>query len=296
MITDQNGAAALGAVDPAGVTLRLRSGDETGWAGRCRTTCWSAVLAAAAGGPSARVAMSRLYRAYWYPLFAVVARARGREAAAELTHEFIVTRLLESGDLKRVTQRPGERFRGWLFTALRSFLKNEWKHRHRQCRDERKTVAFTGDTDDEHGPRLSALADSQPNPEQLLARAQALSLLSGVLRRLRREYCISASAAGVNGEARFDAVKAFLPGPDTEAADYRDVAATLGLRSDAVRQLVRRLRLRFGLLLKEELAKRVTGDGDVATAQRLLCQALSSSPPAASSDAAPRAGTVHVEV
>ena len=280
MITNLNGTATWEVGDRNGVTVRARRVEEQGWAGHCRTTHWSIVLAAGAGGAAARVALSRLYRAYWYPVFAVVAKARGREAAAELTQEFFVSRLVEGSDLSRVSRRPGERFRGWLFTALRSFLMNQWQHERRKCRDVRCTVQLVGDADDgELGPRVSALGDTKPNPEQRLAREQALSLLSDVLRRLRREYCARASAAGVNGQLRFDAVKVFLPGPNTETADYRAVALSLGLNTDAVKQMVCRLRARFGHLLHDELAKTKAGAEDVATARRLLCQALAGGAP-----------------
>ena len=291
MITDLKAAPSLALEISDGSRTRPGTPEEMRWSGRCRTTRWSVVFAAAAGGAPARAALSRLYRAYWYPVFAVVAKARGREAAAELTQAFFVTRLVDRGDLKRVSRRPGERFRGWLFTALRSFLKNQWQFERQQCRDVRRTVAFVSDTEsEERGPRVSALADTRLDPEQQLSREEALKLLSGVLVRLRREYCVNASAAGVNGESRFDAVKVFLPGPDAETADYREVALRLGLGTDALKQMVCRLRARFGHLLDDELAQRVTGDGDVATAKRLLCQALSSSSvpsPAVSRSVAP---------
>jgi DNA-directed RNA polymerase specialized sigma24 family protein len=283
MIADLNLIMPLAAEDRTGAPGRARSVEEPGWSGRCRTTRWSVVFAAAAGGASARVALSRLYRAYWYPVFALVAQARGREAAAELTQEFFVTRLVDRGDLRLVSRRPGERFRSWLFTALRSFLKNQWKYERQQCRDVRLTVAILGDTEsNEPGPRVSALADANPDPEQRLDRQQALTLLANVLARLRREYCANASTAGVDGELRFDAVKVFLPGRDTEAADYREVARSLGLATDAVRQMVCRLRARFGYLLHDALAKGEWGDGDVATAKRLLCAALSGCAPSPS--------------
>lgn len=296
MVAQANEIVTLETTERSGPTSHVRTSDETRWASRCRTTQWSDVLAAAAGGESARAAMSRLYRAYWYPVLAAVTRARGREAAAELTQEFIVSCLVERGDLSGISQRPGERFRGWLFTALRSFLKNQWKRDHRQCRDVRRTVNFVADADsDERGPCLSAVADSNPDPEQQLGRQQALSLLSGVLQRLRREYCCNASAAGVNGALRFDAVKAFLPGPDAEAADYGDVAQSLGVGTGAVKQMVCRLRSRFGQLLLAELATRVTGDGDLETAKRLLCQALSSSAPSPSSVSTSLASSNRIE-
>lgn len=291
MITDLK-AASLALEISDGARARPGAAEDQLWSGRCRTTRWSVVFAAASGGATARAALSRLYRAYWHPVFAVVAKARGRDAAAELTQAFFVTRLVDRGDLKRVSRRPGERFRGWLFTALRSFLKNQWQFERQQCRDVRRTVAFVSDAEgEERGPRVSAFADPQLDPEQQLGREEALKLLSSVLMRLRREYCVNASAAGVNAESRFDAVKVFLPGPDAETADYREVAQRLGLGTDAVKQMVCRLRARFGDLLHDELAQRVTGDGDIATAKRLLCQALSSSSPPR--PAASRASATH---
>ena len=295
MITQLKAVSSLAVGTSDGARARPGTAEDPLWSGRCRTTRWSVVFAAAAGGATARAALSRLYRAYWHPVFAVVAKARGRDAAAELTQAFFVTRLVDRGDLKRVSRRPGERFRGWLFTALRSFLKNQWQFERQQCRDVRRTVALVSDTDGEElGPRVAALADSQLDPEQQLGREQALKLLSGILVRLRREYCVRASVAGVNGESRFDAVKVFLPGRDSETADYREVALRLGLGTDAVKQMVCRLRARFGELLHDELARRVTADGDVASAKRLLYQALSS--PAPRLAAARSSTSNHVEV
>lgn len=278
MITSLNVAGPLQATHLDGAVLQWQSANETGWSPRCRTTRWSVVLAAAAGGASARLALSRLYRAYWYPVFALFAKRRGRQAAAELTQAFFVERLVDKGDLKKVSQQPGKRFRGWLFTAAHRFLLNEEQFERRERRDVRRTVAFASEgANAEPGPRVSAMADTELDPEQRLGREQALRLLSTVLRRLRREYCANAAAAGVNGELRFDAVKVFLPGRDTDTAGYREVAQSLGLGGDAMKQLVCRLRKRFSDLLDEELTKRVKGDGDLPTAKRLLCQALASS-------------------
>jgi DNA-directed RNA polymerase specialized sigma24 family protein len=177
-----------------------------------------------------------------------------------------------------VSRRPGERFRGWLFTALRSFLKNQWEYDTRQRRDVRQTVHLVSEGDrDERGLCVSDLADTTPDPEQRLGRAQALTLLATVLGRLRRDYCANARAAGVDGERRFDAIKVFLAGPNTEAADYSAVAHSLGLSSDTVRQLVHRQRERLAILLDEELAKGASSADDVASTKRRLRQALSRS-------------------
>lgn len=242
---------------------------------RCRTTRWSVVLAAAAGDEAARSAMAKLYRAYWQPVFSTIAKRRGAAAARELTQAFFVNRLVEGGDLRRVRRLPGQRFRGWLFAAVHSFLKSQWTFERRQRRDVRRTVALC--SDDAVGAPAAYLAIARPDPEQQLQRARVLKLLSEVLGRLRREYCKSAGAAGVDAERRFDAVKVFLPGPDSELADYRECAAALGSNPDAVKQLVRRLRGRFGQLLHDVIRQSVESEADVQVAKRLLCHALDSS-------------------
>jgi len=262
----------LDATAPAGGQA-LRFAEDARWPGDFRTTCWSVVLTAATDGDAARAALGKLYRTYWYPVFSVIARRRGPEAARELTQAFFVNRLVDRGDLKRVQRRPGQRFRGWLFTALQSFLKNQWKFERQQRRDIRKTVALGCDGDCASA-QAAALTDARFDPERQLQRARVLKLLSDVLGRLRRDYCRN----GVDAARRFDAVKIFLPGPYSETADYSACAEALGLSADAVKQLVRRLRKRFGLLLHDRIRQSVDGEADVAIAKLLLCQALETPP------------------
>jgi DNA-directed RNA polymerase specialized sigma24 family protein len=261
-------------------------GDRAAWSqtesvcsARCRTTRWSVVLAAASGGAKSRAALSLLYRAYWQPVFSFIARRRGAQVAAELAQEFFFERMVDGGDLKRLEKRPEQRFRGWLFTALKSFLKNQWKYEHRMCRDSTKTLSWSDAVPGDGSTRTTQLVASSLDPERQLERARALALLSRVLARLRREYCAHAALSGVDGAGRFEALKVFLPGPNTEDADYTDRAAALGLSPDAVKQIVRRLRVRFADLLNETLRRSVSSDADVALARRALCQALESPAP-----------------
>ena len=69
----------------------------------------------------------------------------------------------------------------------------------------------------------------------------------------------------------------FLPGPFTETANYSACAQVLGISADAVKQLVKRLRQRFGQLLHDQICQSVDGEPDVAFAKLLLCQALETS-------------------
>jgi DNA-directed RNA polymerase specialized sigma24 family protein len=265
-------AMDLGTMLGLGAFGEPRLMDELPLGGRCRTTRWSVVLAAAEGGETARAALGKLYGMYWRPVFSAIARRRGPIVARELAQAFFVKSLVDRGDLRRIQRLPGQRFRGWLFKALHSFLKNESKFDRRQRRDWRKTVALGGPFDD--AAATASLAAALPDPEQQLQRARVMALLADVLGTLRREYCKSAVAAGVDAERRFEAVKVFLPGPEAETAVYGDCAAALGMSPDAVKQLVRRLRVRFGQLLHDLIRQSVDTEAEVRAGKRLLCQAL----------------------
>jgi DNA-directed RNA polymerase specialized sigma24 family protein len=243
---------------------------------RFRTTRWSLVLEAGAGGRGARLALDALYRAYFHPLRSLVAKQRGHEDARELTHAFFVSRLVQRGDLKHVQRAHGRRFRGWLCTALQSFLKNQWHFERRKRRDARRTLLL-GDAGED---TVARLRHGERDPEQQLSRAEVLALLGRVLERLRDEYRAHASRAGVNAEQRFDAVKRFLQVPGTEDSDYAECARELGVTPATVRQLVCQLRKRMGQLLHEEIRGSVDSDEEVAAAKASMRAALEP-PPAA---------------
>jgi DNA-directed RNA polymerase specialized sigma24 family protein len=270
-------ATSMSTVGAFGEDVAQRSRPLSG-AGRWRTTSWPLILAAAGEGESARAALGRLYRLYWMPVYAVIARRRGAASARELTQAFLTELLVFRDDLKGVRRRPGQRFRGWLSAALNNFLKNRWKSEHAGCRDSSKTVAFD-DAPSEQLPPAATVAAPQPSAEEQLERARAMGLLTCVLARLRREYCKHAAAVGVDGERRFEAVKLFLPGPGTEDADYTACSACLGLSPEALKQLVHRLRVRFGQLLHEAIRAQVSSEGEVEPFKRSLCEALEVPPP-----------------
>jgi DNA-directed RNA polymerase specialized sigma24 family protein len=248
---------------------------DQGWGARCRTTRWSVVFAAGTEGEPARAALAELYRAYWNPVLAFIARDCGRGAAAELAQDFFFGRIIAAADLKGIQRLPGQRFRGWLFTAVKSYLSNQRRFHRRQRRDVRRTTSLPPESDsftfNEGG---SSLAAAFADPERLLQRARVLALLTEVLQRLRREYCARAVSSGVDAEKRFERLKVFLPGPQTEPADYAACAEELGTTTDAVKQSVHRLRRRFGALLHELIRQSVRNDDEVAEAKRFLCEAL----------------------
>jgi DNA-directed RNA polymerase specialized sigma24 family protein len=240
------------------------------WPRRCQTTRLSLVLAAASGGKAAEPALAGLYRAYFYPVYALMAARRGREAAEELTQAFFVERMLDSADLARFDPKKCRRFRSWLFTAVESFLKNEWKTKRRKCRDVRRTLSL-----DFEAAEIRFLNDPAIDPESRYNRAWALCVLSNVITRLRHECCASVpQAERADAEACFDALKVFLPGPELEASAYQGVATALGMSPELIKGRVCRLRERFGEQLREHLAELVVSDEEVESEIRFLYEAL----------------------
>jgi DNA-directed RNA polymerase specialized sigma24 family protein len=240
------------------------------WPRRCRTTRLSMVLAAASGGESAEAALGGLYQAYFYPVYALMAARRGRQAAEELTQAFFVERILGSNDLARFDPSRCRRFRSWLFTAVENFLKNEWNTKRRQCRDVRRTLSL-----DFEAAEIRFLKDPASDPESRYNRAWALCVLANVITRLRAEYCASVPRANrARAEACFDALKVFLPGPELEDSAYQALVVPLGLSTDLIKRRVCLLRERFGEQLREHLAELVASDEEVDSEIQFLYRAL----------------------
>jgi len=102
-------------------TLPPKSGDARWFA----TTHWSVVMAAKQGDSSeATVALDKLCRTYWPPLYAYI-RRDGCDAieAQDLTQAFFA-RLLEQDFLGRLQDQRGK-FRSFLLTFLKHFLSEQ---------------------------------------------------------------------------------------------------------------------------------------------------------------------------
>src|SRR5438477_10992726 len=102
-------------------------------------THWSVVLTASqSASPQAEVALAKLCRVYWYPLYAYVRRqGYGAHDAQDLTQDFFA-RFLEKNFLAQVHSAKGK-FRSFLLAALKHFLANEWDKAKAQKRGGRQT-------------------------------------------------------------------------------------------------------------------------------------------------------------
>ncbi len=230
------------------------------------TTHWSVVLAASEGGKgSQHAALESLCSTYWYPLYTFV-RRRGYEVheAQDLTQEFFA-RLLQKDFLSEVDPRKG-RFRSFLLAALEHFLANEWRRAHAQKRG--GNVAFISLDDESTEEQYRQAAQSNLSAQQLFEQQWATTLLKQVLARLCQEY----QAAGKG--AMFEQLKIFLTG-EKQAASYAQLASTLQTTEPALKMAVSRMRQRYGMLLRAEIANTVSNAEEVDEELHALFAALS---------------------
>jgi RNA polymerase sigma factor (sigma-70 family) len=228
------------------------------------TTHWSVVLEAQGESPAAQRALEILCRTYWRPLYGFVRRqGLGREEAQDLVQEFFA-RLLEHRNLDMVRREKG-RLRSYLLVSIKRFLASE-QHRGSGVKRYESGPHIPLDellesdvTDFELAETLSA--------DRIYERRWALAVLERVLTRLETEY----EAAGK--AALFDQLKEFLVG-ERGRPTQAEIANQLGMTENAVKQAFHRLRQRYRVMLREEIAHTVAQPGDVEGELRHLVSVL----------------------
>lgn len=209
-----------------------------------RTTHWSIVVCAGQGETGeAAVALEKLCRAYWYPLYAHV-RFRGYdlEEAKDLTQAFFL-QLIAKGYLAEANPEKG-RFRTFLLSSLGHFLTNEWNKSQTQKRGGKLDFISLDYIREKEDQPLDIGHDA--TPERIYEKRWAEAVLAQVMERLRAEY----DGAQVK---RFDVLKTFLT-TDRGTVSYAEAAAQLGMKEQAVKSAIHRMRQRWRELMREEIS------------------------------------------
>lgn len=216
------------------------------------TTHWSLVGSAADAGEAS---LEALCQQYWQPVY-VVARRAGHdvETAKDLTQGFFA-KLLQNEWLK-VADREKGRFRTFLVMALKRYMVDEWRKETTEKRGGRCEVLQL----DEEFIEQYEIADVMP--DALFDRHWALSLLDTALARLENE----------TGE-EFILLKDCLTAQRGEI-DYADLAKKMSSSEGAARVVVHRLRKRYRVVIREEVARTVTGEEEVQDELEILMKAL----------------------
>ena len=223
---------------------------------RFSTTVWTVILDAQdPNSPDVDAALEKLCRTYWPAIYAYVRRqGRSRSDAADLTQSYFA-RFLRKQFLKDVDRSKGK-FRSFILKSLNHFLADEWRRDHAQKRGGSQP-ALSLDIEGwekDFGQELK----SDITPEKLFERRWALALFEEALSRLRDGLVKSGK------EREFDLLKEFLGRSSTDGS-YSNVAGKLGLSENTVAVRVHRLRRRYALLVREEVARTVVGEDEVDT-------------------------------
>jgi RNA polymerase sigma factor (sigma-70 family) len=217
------------------------------------TTQWSVVLTAQSQSPSAQEALEKLCRTYWWPLYGFVRReGYNPEEAQDLTQGFFAM-LLERRDLDAVRREKG-RLRSYLLTALKNYVGKARRRTMTLKRGEGKPLVPLDE--------LIAREQADLEPAHILTadgiyeRRWALTLLEQALTRLEQEYRNAGNAT------LFNKLKPLLtdePGRPSQASIGRE----LNMSENAVKQALHRLRQRYRVVLRDEIADTVAVPTDI---------------------------------
>ncbi|MDB6170780.1 MAG: polymerase sigma factor, sigma-70 family [Chthoniobacteraceae bacterium] len=229
-------------------------------------TRWSVILTATTDSPDAAAALAILCRAYWFPLYAFVRRYGLTPHDAEDATQGFFVHLLGKQVLGSVDREKG-RFRTFLLASLKHFLADERDRAHAQKRGGGHCPVSLESCTAEQRYALEPL--DELSPDRLFDRRWALAVIEQALARLRAEY----NALGKG--ALFEALRPLLAAPE-EARPYAELGVTLGMNEGAIKIAVHRLRQRYGIALRAQIAETVTTAAEVDAELRHLLDALGS--------------------
>jgi len=229
-------------------------------------TRWSLILVSRQHDkPGSREALEKLCALYWYPLYAFVRRkGYDHHQAEDLTQAFF-ERLLEKHFLAEVKPEAG-RFRSFLLAALNHFLANEWDKTQAEKRGGGKTLVSFDSEPLETRYRLEPV--DHTTPETLYERRWAMTILDQALAQLQREY----TADGNGG--LFEALKNCLSGGNAPVS-RAEIAGQLHINVNSLDTAIHRLRQRYRVALRKQIAPTVNSTEEIDEEVRYLRQIVS---------------------
>lgn len=232
----------------------LRPADARTEAMGFHTTHWTLVLAASAGhGAEMRQALASLCATYWHPLYAFVRRQGANPQEAEDLTQAFFCHFLERNALAAVQPGAGK-FRSFLLACFKHFLAHQRARDQAQRRGGGWTVISLDDGEAETRYALGPV--DHMSPDLLFERKWALATLERALAALRREY-----ASGTRC-LQFEELEGFLPG-GRGCVSREELAARRGVSAGAIDVAIHRMRQRFGVLLREQVAQTVSSEAEV---------------------------------
>ncbi len=221
------------------------------------TTHWSVISACQDLSPeAAQAALTQLCRSYWPPLYSFV-RHRGysRADAQDLVQGFFLF-LLQSKAYAQTDRNKGK-FRSFLLASIKHYLSDVWDRERALKRGGQYEFVLLEEELDAaeqffgNDPVGSALGE-----DERYERRWAETLLARALQRLGAEFTENSKAL------LFCALKPFLTG-GRGLPSQEEAAAQLGIPIETFRSQLSRLRGRYRVLLREEVATTIAVVDDV---------------------------------
>lgn len=199
-------------------------------------------------------ALNALCRAYWEPVYAFI-RSKGRDKAdaQDLTQSFFAEFLMRD-QFGRADSDKGK-LRTFLLSSVQNFMAKDVRAGKRIKRGRDVSVVAL-DFINAEGEGGMIEPEDHLTPEVVFERQWALTVLEAVVRSLEKRY----EASG-KGEL-FRALR-FVISPGAETESYREIARKLGMKENAIRTSVFRLRQRYALELRETIADTVVDDSEI---------------------------------
>jgi DNA-directed RNA polymerase specialized sigma24 family protein len=226
--------------------------------GLLENTHWTLVIRAKNDSVTA---LNMLCLAYRVPLI-VWLRCRGEKPEdVEDRVQGFFEHLLSHDFLHGVAREKG-RFRTFLLTAFKNYLRDQYKHAAAAKRGGGQAQESLNATNGE-GELLHAPGSDSPSPDQEYDRAWAGAVLSEALKRLEAECAHNDRTALC---AALDPVLF----ADENAPAYAEIGRSLGMTEAAVKMAVRRQRLRLRELIRDEVRQVVASESDLDAELRYL--------------------------
>jgi RNA polymerase sigma factor (sigma-70 family) len=227
------------------------------------TTHWSVIAACTLDNGSANAALAQLCRDYWPPLYTFVRRRGYSPADAQDLVQGFFAHLLEKRAYTKTNQARGK-FRSFLLASLKHYLADLWdRERALKRGGNYKLVLLEEQIEAIESLSADESASIPLDEEQQYEQQWAASLVSHALDRVRREF------GSASKQRLFDGLKPFLSGGVGLPA-HEEVAARLAMPVETLRSHLSRLRTRYRVLLREEVARTIGPADDVDEELRYL--------------------------
>jgi DNA-directed RNA polymerase specialized sigma24 family protein len=253
--------------------VKTESGSDSPASRRFQTTRWSLVLSCAQTGETrdaAQRALSELCRVYWRPVFALICR-RGYSVsdAQDLTQDFFV--MLLKGNLLLLADPGRGRFRSLLQTAVQNFLNDKQHLARRQKRGGELQFVAWDEWMAEVPSQLSIYGQELKvcPPERIFDVRWAATVVEEALRRLAEE-------CERRGRLRLFTVLSKYLSLERMEISYPALATSLGVSESMIKRVLHQLRVRYRVILRDEVSQTVADPAEIDDEIRYLCAALAS--------------------